>query len=219
MDNQPFSPPSGLYSKTGQAAPTITISEDDGRRGGYYGDSDEETRGYRAVLVYIQKGLGSQHDLVRSVVRLILKAQRDAGIKWALVPLSFGWEDGRLHHEKKYFDLGPSSGSIADSNITETILRISGTDPSSMPAVIPELYPRADIRSLYGGKTRVDEEDLLVVIGIKDEVCFAEQLRNRITNPIRKHILFVEISESQANWIFDSYHPTFDSIISEGESE
>jgi hypothetical protein len=209
MDNQPFSPPSGLYSKISQAAPTITISENDGRRGGYYGDSDEETRGYRAVLVYIQQGLGSQHDLVRSVVRLILKAQRDAGIKWALVPLSFGREDDKLHHEGKYFDLGPSAGSAADSVITDTILRISGTDPSSMPAVIPELYPKADMRSLYGGKTRVDETDLLAVIGIKDQVWFAEQLRDSITYRMQKHILLVELEDKVAHWRFGDHTLTY----------
>jgi hypothetical protein len=194
-------PPSSLLNKIKYEAPSITISENYGRSGGYYGDEDSESSGYRAVLIYIQKGLSEYKDLILKVVKLVLNVQSGAGIKYPLVPFGFGNSD-KLIHEGKYFDLGYTNDLYNDFKITETLQRISGTEPSVNPSIITELYPKAGMKSLYGGKTRIDNNDLLVIIGKKDEVAFASELEPKITSKIRKHILFVEIDNNTINWNF-----------------
>lgn len=187
-------PPSSLLSKIKFEAPRISKNSD-------YDRSEESSKGYRTVLIYIQKGLGKYKDLILNTVRLILNVQRGAGIRYQLVPFGFGNSD-KLIHEGKYFDLGFTNDLLNDFKIAETLQRISGNEPITTPSIITELYPRAGMKSLYGGKTRIDNNDLLVIIGKKDNVAFASELESKITSIIRRHILFVEIDNNTIIWNF-----------------
>ena len=209
MENQiSYKPHSSLFLKIRNEAPSITVSENYGRSGGYYGDEDIETRGYRAVLIYIQLGLAGNIDLFLNTARLVLSVQKGACIRYPLVPLGFG-TGNKLIHEGKYFDLGFSNDYANDFKIAETLMRISGNEVGNIPSIIPELYPKAGIRNLYGGKARVDESDLLVFIGKKNEVAFSSVLGPKINSRIKRHILLVEIEEDKTNWNFINHNILF----------
>lgn len=198
-------PTQSLIRKIKQTAPSYSI---DGYRRGYYGGGDEETSSsFESVLIYIQKGLGGYDELIKQVVRLIFKVQKDGTRKYPLIPMSFG-DEPKLTHEGKYYDLGYLNDAYNDIKITKTLVRLSGTEKTDN-AIIPELFPKTDTRSLYTGKTRVTENDLLVIIGKKDQVFFEQSLEPKLIIKIKKHILFVEIEEDNINWIYKNYLPEF----------
>lgn len=191
-----FKPPQSLMRKIKQTAPSRSI---DGDRRGYYGGGYEETfSSFESVLVYIQKGLGNYSELTKEIAKLILKVQKGGGRKYPLVPMSFGNEQ-TLTHERKYFDLGYTNDSYNDIKISEALIRLSTTKKVNQ-AVIPELFPKTDIRSLYSGKTRVTDKDLLVIIGKKDQVYFDPSTEPKLKLTIKKHILFVEIDSGDIQW-------------------
>ncbi len=208
MDQLNYKPPQIILRKIKSEAPLVTVSENYGRRSGYYGADDESSRAYYSVLIYVQKGLGDEEELFKQVVKLLLRVQKDAGIKYPLLPMSFGWGE-ELHHEKKYFDLGYLNDWMLDAKIAKVLSRISGIEPSDSPAIIPALFPKTDIRSLYSGKTKVDDKDLLVIIGKRGEVFFDAKLDPKMKSKIRKHILFVELNDGTVQWYFKNYEPKF----------
>lgn len=200
-----YKPPQSLIRKIKQTAPSRSI---DGDRRGYYGGGSEETfSSFESVLIYIQKGLGNYSELIKEIVKLILKVQKGGGRKYPLVPMSFGNEQ-TLTHERKYFDLGYINDSYINNQILQALIRLSNTKQVN-PAVFPELFPKTDIRSLYSGKTKVTDKDLLVIIGKKDQVFFEQSIEPKLKLKIRKHILFVEIEDDKINWIFKNYFPLF----------
>jgi hypothetical protein len=205
MKNNALKPPGVLYSKIMRTAPTYDIEGD--RRGYFGGGSEESFSSFESVLVYIQKGLGDKKDLIKQVVMLILQVQEGGNRKYPLVPMAFGNEQ-TLIHEKKYFELGYLNDAYNNMRITEVLSRLSSTQEVDK-AVIPELFPKTDARSLYHGKTRVTENDLLVIIGRKNQVFFDESLKLKLKVNIRKHVLFVEIEDENVNWIYKNYKPVF----------
>lgn len=185
-------PPKNLISKLRHNAPSGSISENFGRTVGYFGDSDDETKGYSAILIYIQLGLSESKELILEVVRLILSVQKDYRKKYQIIPAAFG-KGKDFIHKKKYFNMGSYNDSQLDTKIVEEIRTLSSKKKSDVPAILPDFFPKTDIRSLYYGKTKFDKSDLMVIIGKKDEVFFAEHLQDKMTLSVKKRILFVEI--------------------------
>lgn len=194
-------PPSSIFSKVKDYGVPISSSENGGRSGGYYEDEDSESRGYRSVILLIQKGLASCKDQVLEAVRLVLRVQKGIGIKYPIIPCSFGGNE-ELHHEGKYFDMGYMNDWMDDYKITEVLLHLSGSELDNNTSVINRFYPSADNRSLYNGKTNAKDSDLIVIIGRKDEVVISQELLGKISSSIKKHILFVEINGENTNWYF-----------------
>ncbi|MCD4691595.1 MAG: hypothetical protein K8R79_01680 [Calditrichales bacterium] len=207
--------PFRIVSKLKQLAPSCS-SGTSNRRFGYYGDDEYEGRGYNSVLLYIQNGLGNYRKLIKEIVRMILNIQEDTCKTYQLLPFGFG-NTKTLQHEKKHFKLGYARGiaSVNISGITDVILRISDAETVTAPAIIPELFPKVDIRSLYHGKTRVDRDDLLIVIGKKDEVHFNKEIENKLTFGIKKHLLFVEIDGEEVEWFHRDYEYKFFNMVAD----
>lgn len=195
-----FKPPRLLLRKITQTAPTHTINYDSE-------EYDVTFSSFESVLVYIQKGLEGYTNLVREVVKLILKVQYPSGRRYPLIPFSFGNEK-TLTNERKYFELGYISDSNIYIKISEALIRLS-TSIEVNHAVIPELFPQTDIRDLYRGKIKVTDKDLLVIIGKKDQVYFDISTKPILKLKIKKHILFVEIDGDIINWVFKNYTPLF----------
>jgi len=200
-----YKPPRVLASDIKTFAPTHTVEGD--RRGYLDGDYDETYSGYKSVIIYIQKGLSDYSELIENVARLALNIQKGGGRKYPLIPVSFGQEE-ELTHEGKYFDLGYINDYLNDTEIAKALMRLSTNKPVN-PAIIPELFPKTDKRSLYYGKTEVNEDDLLIIIGKKDQVYFDKRIENKLKKSIQRRILFVEIAEDKINWIFRKYQPNF----------
>ena len=195
--------PSRLINRINQDAPSYQISENYGRRGGYYGDSEEYGSSYKSICIYVQNGLFNEIELFKVISKAVFKIQCDNKRKYPLLVFGFGKTEF-LQHEKKYFSLGYVNSWHNANKIAETISRISGNKPVKN-AIIPELFPKADIRSLYGGKTKIEQDDLLIIIGNKDEVLLNENLKEKIKNrknKLKKRTLLVELSNQNVDFIY-----------------
>jgi len=195
--------PSRLIHKINQNAPSYQTSENYGRSGGYYGGSEEYGRSYKSISIYVQNGLYDQIELFKEISKSIFKIQSNNKRKYPLLVFGFG-ETEHLQHEKKYFDLGYANSWHDANKIAETIARISGNKRVNN-AIIPELFPKADIRSLYGGKTKIEQDDLLIIIGKKDEVLLDENLKKKISlriNKLMKRTLLVQINNNDVTFNF-----------------
>jgi hypothetical protein len=195
--------PSRLIHKINQNAPSYQTSENYGRSGGYYGGSEEYGRSYKSISIYVQNGLYDQIELFKEISQSIFKIQSNNKRKYPLLVFGFG-ETEHLQHEKKYFDLGYANSWHNANKIAETIARISGNKPVKN-AIIPELFPKSDIRSLYGGKTKIEQDDLLIIIGKKDEVLLDENLKKKISlriNKLMKRTLLVQINNNDVTFNF-----------------
>ena len=197
----PLKPPSSLYSRIRNEAPLITIGENYGRRGDFYGEEDEESRGFRSVLIYIQKGLGTYSELIGETVKFAVKIQYQIGIYYQLIPLSFGWTDKLLF--EKYFEMYSNDISICPDKIVNKLIQLAGIEKGNESSAITELFPKADIRSLYQGKTKVSTDDLLIFIGSKNEIRFSSKLKLPLQK-LKKNILLVEADDKNILW---SYKP------------
>ena len=193
--------PSQIILKLKNAAPTYVVSENYGRRIGHYGDSDESASGYKSICIYVQNGLAEYIDLFKEIARGIFRIQIENQRKYPLIVFGFG-KSSYLQHENKHFDFGFLNDSQNVIQISEAISSISGYTLSN-PAIINELFPQTDIRSVYYGKIKIEIDDLLIIIGRKDEVYFNINLKNKIDSRIRRHILLVEIEETNVNYLLN----------------
>ena len=181
--------PSQIARGLRNAAPLCTI-----------GEEGEDSRGYKSVCIYVANGLAGELDLFKEIARTVFGVQRGGGRKWPLLVFGFGHAD-TLQHEGKFFDFGYLNDSFNVNKVAETVARVSGSDIAS-PAIIPELFPRVGIRSLYVGKTRVERDDLLIVIGMKGALFFDPGLADQIGSSIRKRILLIEVEADSPNFTF-----------------
>ncbi len=189
--------PASIISKLKYNAPTYDVSENYGRPGGFFGDYDERASGYKAVLIYIQNGLADYLPLFKNIARALFQIQEGCKRRYPLVVFGFGTTD-YLQNDGKYFDFGYANDWYNDNKVAETMARISGSN-RIVPAIIPELYPKPGTQNPYKGKSRIDREDLLVIIGKIDEIFFCEKFAERITYNLRKQILFIELDEIKNN--------------------
>jgi len=203
-----YKPPLALATTIRRNAPTSTLSENSGRSGGYYGDEDEETTGYKSVILLIQKGLADYGELILEVVNLILAVQKGYRKKYAIVPAVFG-QGTDLINGTRYFDMGYSTDRQSDRKIADVLIELTGDKKSDVPAIIPYFFPKTDNRSLYGGKTAHHKNDFTVIVGIKGEVVFADYLEIMLTDSFKSRILFVEIDDNSAKWQYQDFHSVF----------
>ncbi len=179
--------PISILSKIERQKPSYSIGND-------YASS------YKSVIIYVQNGLAAEVELFKTIAKAIFTIQKSGSRKYPLLVFGFG-DTEYLQHESKYFDFGYVNDSSNINKVAETISRISGTGIVRR-AVIPVLFPKTDVRSLYHGKINVENDDMLIVIGSKDEVFFLCGLKNRIKSNIKKHILLVEIGNENIKYIF-----------------
>ncbi len=185
--------PNRIIQKLKNSAPRYDVSENSGRRGGYYGDANESAAGYKSICIYVQNGLAEYAELFKEIAKGIFKIQSNNMRKYPLVVFGFG-NTAKLQHEKKHFAFGYLNDSFNDSKVSQTIVRISGSTQCN-PAIIPELFPKTDSRSLYTGKIKIEREDLLIIIGKENEIFFSETIKEKITDRLKKQILLVVIGK------------------------
>ena len=211
MDKK-FKPSGSFHLIVQRGAPEVLVSEN--RR---YGYPDNITKAYDGVVLFIQKGLKNYYNLIQSTVNVIIKTQSGSNKPYLFVPVSFGWDDS-LHNEKIHYKLGYMYDYLKDEKIAEKIAHLSGDEECKNPAVITELLPKTKMKNFYRGKTSINYNDLIVIIGKKGEVFFSQEIRSKV-NRLRKRILFVEIDDDDINWIFSKYKPCFvdDNVISDNK--
>lgn len=192
-------PPASFIRTVRSRAPLKTISENWGRRLGCYGDEDECTRLYRAVLVYIEQGLGAAAPLFEAVSTFIDKVQ-PATLHYVVLPLAFG-NDDVLHHDGKAIALQGGFRYSAGRKFVETCVRVAGETAVERPYV-PALFPPTDLRGLYQGKVSVDRNDLLLFLVRTAPPVFSPPAAAAVRR-FRKQAVVVEYeSEAHAEWSF-----------------
>lgn len=190
-----FAAPYQIIRRIRNQAPSRTISENWGRSGGFYGDEDESTSGYDSVLIYVRRGLG-RPEIIAPVIEFALEVQREYSARWTLIPLSYGWGDELKHMGT---DIVMNRSMRADK-ITPVLCEVAGDVVEPGAAVVPKLFPRTDIRSLYQGKVRVTDRDLLVFVDFEDGPWLAEGIR--ISGQMRRRTVVVRLNEAMdtAEW-------------------
>jgi hypothetical protein len=203
--------PGQIILKLKNAAPSYEVSENYGRRMGFYGDADETASGYKSICIYVQNGLSEYNDLFKEVARGIFRIQSNNQRKYPLLVFGFG-KSSHLQHIGKYFDLGFLNDTMNVSKIAEETSKISGS-VSCKPAIIPELFPKTGLLSLYSGKTRIEGDDLLIIIGRENEVFFNDTLQDKLTYSLKKRILLVVITNEGVSYNPKDFNFEFKPII------
>ena len=200
MDDKPILFPANLIRKIRSKAPSFTYGERADRYPGRFTEGGETARIYKNVIIYVQNGLADKTNLFYVISKAIFKIQNSKKRKFRLFVFGFGNSDS-LQEENKYYDFYHSRNSSDYKEVSEAISRISGINKVKQ-AIITELFPKSKGKYPFDGRTKVNEDDLLIVIGKKDEVCFHEDLKSIIKTRIRKHILLIEIEKEDIDYIF-----------------
>jgi hypothetical protein len=203
--------PAKIILKLMHAAPSYAVTENYGRRMGFYGDADETDSGYKSICIYVQNGLSEYNDLFKDVARGIFRIQSENRRKYPLIVFGFG-KTNHLQHVGKYFEMGFLNDSLSVSKIAEELSNISGS-VSCSPAIIPEFFPKTGLLSLYSGKTRIEGDDLLIIIGHENEVFFNDTLQDKLTYSLKKRILLIEITKADVSYKISNFDFEFKPII------
>jgi len=174
---------------------------------GTYDESSEYARSYKSVIIYVQNGLADHIELFKVIAKSIFTIQSTGARKYPLLVFGFG-STKDLQHEKKYFDFGYLNDKYNIEKVAQTISRISGHN-SNKNSIIPALFPKTDMRSLYSGKTKIENDDLLIIIGKENEVLFNSELKHKINRSIKNHILFVDVDMEEVKWHFGKFEIQF----------
>jgi len=202
FNKSPFSVPSNILIKAKSLAPRRTVSENWGRGGGFHGDTDVTTRGYDSIMLYVRKGLG-RFDIILEAIKFAFEVQSSVRKMWTLVPVSHGWGD-KLKHLGTDYAMRYINESSRREQIAQDVCQLAGDKIEPGAAPVCELFPRADVRSLYDGKIKVTDRDLLVFVDLEDAVLFHCRLRGRIRQSMQKRMVLAGVSEEfhRATWGF-----------------
>ena len=188
-----------LLRRVKAAAPVRTVSENDGRRGGYYGGMDTATRSYNDVLIYVQKGLGDQKEALLGVAQTALAVQVGGCRRWNLYPMAFG-QGPELYNERKFFEFGYTNDWMNDRKIAAVLSRISGTDAPTGQVVLPRMFPPRRQSGFAILKSHPDRSGLMILVCGPDGFLIDGRLRNRLPASMRRRVLVARIHEDSTDW-------------------
>jgi hypothetical protein len=191
--------PKHIIYKIQSAAPSYSYDNESLRRVEDFSVSDEERHGYKNIIIYVQNGLGDKIDLFKEIVYGIFKIQANSSRRYNIFTFGFGKTQSLQHENKLIKDLGYPFETINYNKIAEIISRISGLERIN-PAIINELFPQTGVTSLYHGKTKIENHDLLIIIGNKNEVFLGDNLKDKIKSDLMKRMLFVEIDNNEVTY-------------------
>lgn len=179
------------------AAPTLSISNSMRRLTGQTAE-EYSTAGYKCICVYVQRGLSDQKDLFKDIAKAIIRIQSEAEHTYHILTFGFG-TSGQLSTETKAMAFAGYGNMIFNSKVAKSIADAAGDVPES-PAVIDELYPAQRVKGLGYWKSKIEKEDLLIIIGRKNEFVLSDSLKTVINSKMSKQILFAEIDADDMNY-------------------
>jgi hypothetical protein len=153
-------------------------------------------------MLYVRKGLG-RPEIILPVVRFAFEVQQELRKPWALVPVSHGWGD-ELKHLGTDLPMRYINESSRAESIAQEICRMAGQELDPGPVTVRQLFPRTDVRSLYGGKVNVTPDDLLVFVEPEGELLFDCRLRWVLGDRMQRQVVVAEAppSTDRLNWSF-----------------
>jgi len=162
---------------------------------GETGDGDRDVLGYRAVAAFIQRGLGSQIELVRQVLDIAAKVQNDNNLNFQIPLFSFGWDDGFLHGKGRARNGGPN---IPCDGWVKELCDLASTDTGPAPQKIPSFFPPA---KQTGAPLKVKEEDLLIFFCKDRSVRLTDEAMARYVKPL-KHAVWIYCEDDKIEMAF-----------------
>jgi hypothetical protein len=186
-----------------KTAPEIDRLEERGSRR-FEGDTEMgsgDARGYRGVIVYLQKGLGGNDDLLKQIFHCMQQCQLRYRLKYDLGLFSFGWDDNKLKHSGSSHYCAYNSSS---SGWVDELCGLAGKSVSPAPAIIPSLFPLSD---LYGNKHNIGRDDLLIFICQNKEVRTTETVLEQLNRRRSKHVIWFFVDTNTVEVVTNGYYP------------
>lgn len=165
-----------------------------------YTRRDVDTRGYTGVLSYIQRGLDDAADAVRSVLRAVSGIQSHGGLGYSLCPMSFGWDDGKLHHDGRII---PTEGAINVDYMVKHLLELAGPRPTAATPLVPALWPG----SAPGLRRRQVERGDLLIFFCRDRSVRLSAAAQETYQRVKRRALWVFCDGGTVEWDLGAFEP------------
>lgn len=208
--------PNRIIRKIKSKAPCFSYGENFNRYPGVITEGHETGCQYKNVVIYIQNGHNNKKDFFEKLIKGISKIQSSRSRKYRLFIFGIG-NSKQLQHNGKYFDLNYPNIKSQKKKIIEVFSEISGNKKCSK-AIIYELFPKSQGKNFYTSRTKINQEDLLIIIGNKNEVSFSENLKSKLKISIRKHILLIEFDNNELNYIFYPKELNFNNLMTKNNT-
>lgn len=170
------------------------------RSPGYADDGEEdESRFFQTTVCLIQAGLsGESPELLAKFLKPVVDAHMMVSWGCPTILQAFGGPDGMVSHSKVLKQRRGIEKQWADS-----MLELSGTDADqTTPVQIPILLCPAAAKQIPR-RNRLDKVDLILVLGKKGQIEFAENL-SREVRKLKKQIVIGEIDGDTIQVCFDA---------------
>jgi len=174
-------------------------------------NAEEDVHGYKAVVVYIQQGLGQHTELINRVLSAVASFQHDNRLQYLVCLFSFGWEDGKLHHAGQAHQA--RWNSLTDG-WAEELATLAGTDVPMADPVVTQLFPL--VWPSLGAKGRVSREDLLIFFCDQRTVKFSESVATDYHHAFQKNTLWFFLGEEPLGIEYGTFVPKVVTEIEEG---
>ena len=158
-----------------------------------YGDRD--VRGYRSVTAFIQRGLGSQTEVVRQVLGIATRVQNANNLPFLVVLFSFGWDDGILHGNGRSRTVGPN---MPCNGWATELCELASAENSLVPQKTPSLFQPA---SPTGAPLKAIKEDLLIFFCKDRSVRLTDEAMARYVKPL-KHAVWIYCEDDKIEMAF-----------------
>lgn len=163
---------------------------------------------YRAIMCYIQKGLGFHEETVAKIIEQIIKFQNPSysGRSFHFCFFSFGWNNHTLRHAGKSILIKHTPiGSTKYRDLAKKLCELAGSDGPSTSPLISELFPDTDV---YSRISRVTSEDLPVFFCSNRDVKISATLSSTY-KAIRRKALWIFLDDEEPQWEFGKFTPEF----------
>jgi len=166
---------------------------------------DAEEQSFRAVMIYIQKGLGEHKLLFNELIKRIMYFQQDqSASEYPICLFSFGWKADELQHLGKAIWIKTKMEPV---RITDQLCELSGIDNSDVYPVIPQVFPKTDpfirIRTLT-------KDDLSVFICRNQEIQMSSSIKGIYSKALIKRSIWLFVQEDKFDIHFGTFIPAFE---------
>jgi len=208
--------PNRIIRKIKSKAPCFSYGENFNRYPGVITEGHETGCQYKNVVIYIQNGHNNKKDFFEKLIKGISKIQSSQSRKYRLFIFGIG-NSKQLQHNGKYFDLNYPNIKSQKKKIIEVFSEISQNKKCSK-AIIYELFPKSQGKNFYTSRTKINKDDLLIIIGNKNEIFFNEDLKSQLKISIKKHILLIEFNNKEVNYTFYPKELNFNNLTNKNNS-
>ena len=160
---------------------------------------------HRAVLCYIQKGLGEHQETIKAILNEVARFQwRDHYSGYPFCLFSFGWEDQELRHHDKAIRF---PGRASHIKLANQLCDLTGTESVDSSDYIPQLFPPSNP---YSAIRSVRNQDLALFFCKNRSVTMNPDLEKTYTQCLQKRAVWVFLENGSVEIeLGESFVPEF----------